>query len=212
MSDTVTLLSMDYLLGVEKIEESGNFRGKKIFKNKTNTPGNQWGHIYSSLEPTKSTWNPHKGFKEAHNTLIKTQRFVYIYGIRETRISHPRKRNRVESWVNGRETNEAGRGQVGNLTAHTLPQREGAKPACSACGKILNPSEEEPILIPDIVITARRGGGGGDKERKGNQGIDRKTSFYFLKCLGCHYEATMRLPLLAHVDSFFPKQGRLFDV
>ena len=41
MSDTVVLLSMDYLLGVEKIEESGKFRGKKIFKNKTNTPGNQ---------------------------------------------------------------------------------------------------------------------------------------------------------------------------
>lgn len=41
MNDTATLLSIDYLLGVKKIEESGKFRGKKIFKNKTKTPWKQ---------------------------------------------------------------------------------------------------------------------------------------------------------------------------
>ena len=41
MNDTATLLSIDYLLGVEKIKESGNLRGKKIFKNKTKTPWKQ---------------------------------------------------------------------------------------------------------------------------------------------------------------------------
>lgn len=90
---------------------------------------------------------------------------------------HPQDGNRIEGWANGRETHEArGQEEISQLTLSLL-QRERTKPASSMCGKTLLVSQKKnPILIPDIVIPACRG----NEERKGNQGIDRKTSFFFL--------------------------------
>jgi hypothetical protein len=95
---------------------------------------------------------------------------------------------------------EMGRQQCGRkFCSSHCPAKAQHKPSHSKCGKYSQPLKKDPVLIPDIVIPARRE----KEERKGNQGIDRTTSFYFFMCLGCHYEATTRLSLLSRVDLFF---------
>lgn len=61
------------------------------------------------------------------------------------------------------ETDEAGRGAVGNLAAHT-PAEGSARPASSTCGKTLNLSEEEPYIDSRHCYSCVQGGR--RKERK----------------------------------------------
>ena len=88
MNDTMTLLSIDYLLGVEKMRNQAISEERKSSKTKQKPLGNSEGTSIPSWRQRKNTWNHQKALRDTHGTLIQKS-MIYLYLLNKRNQNKP---------------------------------------------------------------------------------------------------------------------------